>query len=269
MPHILSLKRFFFFRQITKRSMTRRWRATTSAATKISTCSTVRKLRKWRARYASVLNGRRLRFFSVSKLFKNRRVASLKLRCVVLQQSYKAEYEDIKTRCFFPQTITPEYEAGKKLQGCSDVSSTSLLLLCVFVCVHLVSDCWTYPKNVSFLLVFFCRKPTGSIQTRWNSHKWRIPRSWFKLPSTPNNSVTYVLHDPPCSIILYICRICRLAIPLVANYCSGLNSHRYADPPLKCAQSSTSANCRSVGTMETGEPSLSSINSTEHSLGPE
>ncbi|XP_075887078.1 nebulin isoform X12 [Nelusetta ayraudi] len=36
------------------------------------------------------------------------------------EQTYKAEYEDIKTRCFFPQTITPEYEAGKKLQGCSD-----------------------------------------------------------------------------------------------------------------------------------------------------
>ncbi|MEQ2259991.1 hypothetical protein XENORESO_017361 [Xenotaenia resolanae] len=33
---------------------------------------------------------------------------------------YKADYEDIKTRCFFPQTITPEYEAGKKLLGCSD-----------------------------------------------------------------------------------------------------------------------------------------------------
>ncbi|CAJ1079111.1 nebulin isoform X9 [Xyrichtys novacula] len=36
------------------------------------------------------------------------------------EQTYKAEYEDIKTRCFFPQTITPEYEATKKLQGCSD-----------------------------------------------------------------------------------------------------------------------------------------------------
>ncbi|KAK5614263.1 hypothetical protein CRENBAI_005311 [Crenichthys baileyi] len=33
---------------------------------------------------------------------------------------YKADYEDIKTRCFFPQTITPEYEAGKKLLQCSD-----------------------------------------------------------------------------------------------------------------------------------------------------
>uniref|UniRef100_A0A3Q2WQP2 Nebulin n=1 Tax=Haplochromis burtoni TaxID=8153 RepID=A0A3Q2WQP2_HAPBU len=30
-------------------------------------------------------------------------------------QLYKSDYEDIKTRCFFPQTITPEYEAGKKL----------------------------------------------------------------------------------------------------------------------------------------------------------
>uniref|UniRef100_A0A3Q0R2N9 Nebulin n=1 Tax=Amphilophus citrinellus TaxID=61819 RepID=A0A3Q0R2N9_AMPCI len=36
------------------------------------------------------------------------------------EHQYKAEYEDIKTRCFFPQTITPEYEAVKKLQHCSD-----------------------------------------------------------------------------------------------------------------------------------------------------
>ncbi|XP_069011096.1 nebulin [Embiotoca jacksoni] len=36
------------------------------------------------------------------------------------EQSYKAEYEDIKTRCFFPQTITPEYEVTKKLQKCTD-----------------------------------------------------------------------------------------------------------------------------------------------------
>ncbi|XP_008288681.1 nebulin [Stegastes partitus] len=36
------------------------------------------------------------------------------------EQLYKAEYDDIKTRCFFPQTITPEYEATKKLQQCTD-----------------------------------------------------------------------------------------------------------------------------------------------------
>ncbi|XP_035801092.2 nebulin isoform X6 [Amphiprion ocellaris] len=36
------------------------------------------------------------------------------------EQLYKAEYDDIKTRCFFPQTITPEYEATKKLQQCND-----------------------------------------------------------------------------------------------------------------------------------------------------
>uniref|UniRef100_UPI0037E9BF77 nebulin isoform X1 n=1 Tax=Semicossyphus pulcher TaxID=241346 RepID=UPI0037E9BF77 len=36
------------------------------------------------------------------------------------EQLYKSEYEDIKTRCFFPQTMTPEYEVTKKLQQCSD-----------------------------------------------------------------------------------------------------------------------------------------------------
>ncbi|CAN9498499.1 unnamed protein product [Ophioblennius macclurei] len=36
------------------------------------------------------------------------------------EQSYKAEYEDIKTRCFFPQTMTAEYEATKNLEKCKD-----------------------------------------------------------------------------------------------------------------------------------------------------
>ncbi|KAM9342293.1 nebulin [Pholidichthys leucotaenia] len=36
------------------------------------------------------------------------------------EQLYKADYEDIKTRCFFPQTITPEYEAAKNLEQCKD-----------------------------------------------------------------------------------------------------------------------------------------------------
>lgn len=40
----------------------------------------------------------------------------------ISQQLYKSDYEDMKTRCFFPQTMTPEYEAGKKLGQCSDVS---------------------------------------------------------------------------------------------------------------------------------------------------
>ncbi|XDV30565.1 hypothetical protein PO909_033468 [Leuciscus waleckii] len=35
-------------------------------------------------------------------------------------QNYKADYEDIKTRCFFPQTVTPEYEVNKKLDQCKD-----------------------------------------------------------------------------------------------------------------------------------------------------
>ncbi|KAJ8012364.1 hypothetical protein DPEC_G00041930 [Dallia pectoralis] len=36
------------------------------------------------------------------------------------EQSYKADYEDMKARCFFPQTVTPEYEATKKLAQCQD-----------------------------------------------------------------------------------------------------------------------------------------------------
>uniref|UniRef100_A0A9J8CJ90 Nebulin n=1 Tax=Cyprinus carpio carpio TaxID=630221 RepID=A0A9J8CJ90_CYPCA len=35
-------------------------------------------------------------------------------------QIYKADYEDMKARCFFPQTMTPEYEASKKLEQCQD-----------------------------------------------------------------------------------------------------------------------------------------------------
>ncbi|XP_016302290.1 nebulin-like isoform X13 [Sinocyclocheilus anshuiensis] len=35
-------------------------------------------------------------------------------------QIYKADYEDMKARCFFPQTMTPEYEAHKKLLQCQD-----------------------------------------------------------------------------------------------------------------------------------------------------
>ncbi|XP_076012475.1 nebulin [Genypterus blacodes] len=36
------------------------------------------------------------------------------------EQLYKADYEDMKTRSFFPQTMTPEYEATKSLKKCSD-----------------------------------------------------------------------------------------------------------------------------------------------------
>ncbi|XP_053452336.1 nebulin isoform X15 [Nycticebus coucang] len=35
-------------------------------------------------------------------------------------KSYKAEYEEDKSKCYFPQTITQEYEAIKKLDQCKD-----------------------------------------------------------------------------------------------------------------------------------------------------
>ncbi|XP_061082445.1 nebulin-like [Conger conger] len=34
--------------------------------------------------------------------------------------NYKADYEDMKTKCYFPQTMSPEYEAIKKLDDCKD-----------------------------------------------------------------------------------------------------------------------------------------------------
>ncbi|XP_035376008.1 nebulin isoform X18 [Electrophorus electricus] len=36
------------------------------------------------------------------------------------EKNYKADYDDMKIRCFFPQTMTPEYEATKKLEQCKD-----------------------------------------------------------------------------------------------------------------------------------------------------
>ncbi|XP_036396839.1 nebulin-like isoform X3 [Megalops cyprinoides] len=35
-------------------------------------------------------------------------------------KNYKSDYEDMKKRCYYPQTISPEYEATKKLQQCKD-----------------------------------------------------------------------------------------------------------------------------------------------------
>ncbi|XP_036065594.1 nebulin isoform X10 [Oryzias melastigma] len=36
------------------------------------------------------------------------------------EQLYKADYEDMKIRSYFPQTVTPEFEALRKLQKCND-----------------------------------------------------------------------------------------------------------------------------------------------------
>lgn len=44
------------------------------------------------------------------------------------QKNYKAEYEEDRGKGFFPQTITQEYEAIKKLDQCKDVRSQSELV---------------------------------------------------------------------------------------------------------------------------------------------
>ncbi|CAN2389051.1 Nebulin-like [Pristimantis euphronides] len=43
-----------------------------------------------------------------------------KVSNMISEKNYKADYEDEKGSCYFPQTITPEYEATKKLDQCKD-----------------------------------------------------------------------------------------------------------------------------------------------------
>ncbi|XP_019377964.1 PREDICTED: nebulin isoform X6 [Gavialis gangeticus] len=44
----------------------------------------------------------------------------MKVEAMKSAKNYKAEYEEEKTKCYFPQTITQEYEATKKLDQCKD-----------------------------------------------------------------------------------------------------------------------------------------------------
>ncbi|XP_071978624.1 nebulin isoform X5 [Engystomops pustulosus] len=43
-----------------------------------------------------------------------------KVSNLISDKNYKADYEEDKTSCYFPQTLTPEYEATKKLEQCKD-----------------------------------------------------------------------------------------------------------------------------------------------------
>ncbi|XP_048342751.1 nebulin isoform X4 [Sphaerodactylus townsendi] len=44
----------------------------------------------------------------------------MKVEAMKSDKNYKADYEEDKTKCYFPQTITQEYEAWKKLDLCKD-----------------------------------------------------------------------------------------------------------------------------------------------------
>ncbi|XP_066046551.1 nebulin isoform X10 [Chamaea fasciata] len=44
----------------------------------------------------------------------------MKVEAMKSDKNYKADYEEEKTMCYFPQTITQEYEAIKKLEQCKD-----------------------------------------------------------------------------------------------------------------------------------------------------
>ncbi len=94
----------------------------------------------------------------------------------------------MKDKCFFPQTITPEYEVNKKLQQCQDVS---LYIYCIYTYLNWVG---TEPDIRWFVCVCvsFCSKFIVNIQTRWSSHRWQTHLVKCKLPSTPNSWVMYV-----------------------------------------------------------------------------
>lgn len=138
---------FYFFRHITKISMKMRWKATILAAMKMCICFTARKLKKWRMRYYSFLyfiRFVRINIHSPLILY----IFPHHLHLFNLQQLYKADYEDIKTRCFFPQTLTPEYEAIKKLENCKDVSS-----ICVFKIIYF--NILSFPWYANYYYFFF------------------------------------------------------------------------------------------------------------------
>ncbi|KAM6421574.1 nebulin [Rhynochetos jubatus] len=44
----------------------------------------------------------------------------MKVEAMKSDKNYKADYEEEKAKCYFPQTITQEYEAMKKLEQCKD-----------------------------------------------------------------------------------------------------------------------------------------------------
>ncbi|XP_043930823.1 nebulin isoform X2 [Protopterus annectens] len=44
----------------------------------------------------------------------------MKVADIKSDRNYKADYEEDKTKCYFPQTVTPEYEAIKKSYQCKD-----------------------------------------------------------------------------------------------------------------------------------------------------
>ncbi|XP_066543724.1 nebulin isoform X4 [Amia ocellicauda] len=47
-------------------------------------------------------------------------VHCMKVEGMKSDKNYKADYEYDKTKCYFPQTVTPEYDAIKKLEQCKD-----------------------------------------------------------------------------------------------------------------------------------------------------
>ncbi|XP_051938798.1 nebulin isoform X13 [Hippocampus zosterae] len=71
--------------------------------------------RRYKEKYDNEIKGHYLGSYEDVYMLHCQQVEELKN-----ERLYKADYEDMKTQCFFPQTITAEYEATKKLDDCKD-----------------------------------------------------------------------------------------------------------------------------------------------------
>ncbi|XP_053482933.1 nebulin isoform X1 [Ictalurus furcatus] len=69
----------------------------------------------YKDKYESEIKGHYIGSYEDINMLRCQKVEELKS-----DRNYKADYEDMKTRCFFPQTITPEYDAIKKVGQCKD-----------------------------------------------------------------------------------------------------------------------------------------------------
>lgn len=74
----------------------------------------------------------------------------------------------MKTRCFFPQTITPEYDAIKKVEQCKDVSLPAVRNVDQMENIHKLVHSILFALYCVIVFVFsflFHRKYIGNTQT--------------------------------------------------------------------------------------------------------
>ncbi|XP_047671281.1 nebulin isoform X27 [Tachysurus fulvidraco] len=69
----------------------------------------------YKGKYENDIKGHYIGSYEDINMIRCQKVEELKS-----DKMYKSDYEDMKARCYFPQTITPEYDAIKKVGQCKD-----------------------------------------------------------------------------------------------------------------------------------------------------